>query len=498
MRKMLIGLCYLLVVVMPASLIYAEDTDPRGQFFKKGAIRVLILAGRNNHDWRATTPALKSILEESGRFDVRVEEEPAGMTSYTLGPYDLIVLDYQGPRWGEVTEKAVMNFVKSGKGLVIYHGASYGFSGLDVLGDRHVQTGITEPVWPEFIQLSGGVWSVENPKTAHGDRHSFKVVFVEQEHPITNGLGDSFIATDELYHDLRMDPAVEVLATAYSDTATRGTGEDEPILWTMRPGKGRTFHTALGHDLSALNARGFAVTFARGCEWAATGKVTIPPNFDPLRPVDANVRALVVTGGHDYDSDFYTLFEGDWLTWDHKPTNTEAFKNPIRDKYDVVVMYDMSRELGDEGRKNLRDFVESGKGVVVLHHALANYNDWEWWWRDVVGAKYILEGGSEPASAYKHDVELNVTSVGRHPVTADVAPMRLIDETYKHMWISPEVKVILKTDEESSDGPLAWISPYEKSRVVVIQLGHDRHAHRYPGFRKLVKRAILWSAGKLD
>lgn len=497
MRRVLI-VVFVLLALISVSLVLGEDGDVRDPFFKPGTIKALILSGRNNHDWRATTPALKGILEKSGRFDVRIEEEPAGITSLTLAPYDVIILDYQGPRWGEVTETAVTDFVMSGKGLVIYHGASYGFSGLDVLGDRHVRTGITEPGWPEFIKLSGGVWSEENPKTAHGDRHSFKVVFVEKEHPITGGLGDSFLATDELYHDLRMDPAVKVLANAYSDPATRGTGEDEPILWTMEPGKGRTFHNALGHDLNALNARGFAVTFARGCEWAATGKVTIPPTFDPLRPADADVRALVVTGGHDYDTDFYTLFEGDWVTWDHKPTNTEAFENPIRDRYDVVVMYDMSRNLGVEGRKHLREFVESGKGVVVLHHALANYNAWEWWWHDVVGARYILEGGPEPASDYKHDVDLYATAVGRHPVTADVAPMQIIDETYKNMWISPEVKVILETDEESSDGPLAWISPYEKSRVIAIQLGHDRHAHRYPGFRKLVKRAILWSAGKLE
>jgi type 1 glutamine amidotransferase len=76
--------------------------------------------------------------------------------------------------------------------------------------------------------------------------------------------------------------------------------------------------------------------------------------------------------------------------------------------------------------------------------------------------------------------------------------MHLVDETYKGMWISPEVKVILETDEQTSDGPLAWISPYENSRVVYIQLGHDHQAHLHPAFRELVKRAVLWSAGRLE
>ena len=83
---------------------FAQDTIP---FFQPGKIRVLIFSGRNNHDWRTTTPFLRKLLVNSGRFDVRVEEEPAGVTAATLAAYDLLVLDYQGPRWGEVTEKAV-------------------------------------------------------------------------------------------------------------------------------------------------------------------------------------------------------------------------------------------------------------------------------------------------------------------------------------------------------------------------------------------------------
>src|SRR5271157_853995 len=82
--------------------VSAQDTLP---FFQTGKIRVLIFSGRNNHDWRTTTPFLRKILLASGRFDVRVEEEPAGVTASTLAAYDVLVLDYEGPRWGEVTEK---------------------------------------------------------------------------------------------------------------------------------------------------------------------------------------------------------------------------------------------------------------------------------------------------------------------------------------------------------------------------------------------------------
>ena len=73
----------------------------------------------------------------------------------------------------------------------------------------------------------------------------------------------------------------------------------------------------------------------------------------------------------------------------------------------------------------------------------------------------------------------------------------IIDETYKGMWISPDVKVLLKSDDPTSDGPVAWISPYAKSRVICIQLGHDHLAHDHPMYRNLVKNAILWAGGKL-
>ena len=207
---------------------------------------------------------------------------------------------------------------------------------------------------------------------------------------------------------------------------------------------------------------------------------------------------LVVTGGHSYDSSFYTLFEGyDDIAWTHAETNHVAFRKDFRNEYDVLVLYDLTQEISEPERKNLTDYVESGKGLVVLHHAIADYNSWPWWYETVVGGRYLLKpDGGMPASTYKHDVELTARTVGQHPVTTDVGVLHLWDETYKGMWISKNVKVLLETDHPTSDGPLAWISPYDKSRVVYIQLGHDRLAHIHPGYRLLVHNAIRWASGR--
>lgn len=475
---------------------FAQETIP---FFKPGMVRVLIFSGRNNHDWRTTSPFLKQVLLDSGRFDVRVEEEPVGVTSETLAAYDAIVLDYNGPRWGDVTEKAVAGFVRSGKGLVAVHGASYAFTGIELLGDGHKKMGIKQPPWPEYLQMIGGYWSEETPKSGHGQRHTFPVKLVNREHPITKGMPESFLATDELYHNLRLTAQVNVLATAFDDLKMGGTGKDEPILWTVAYGKGRVFHTTLGHDLAAMQEAGFVSTFVRGTEWAATGAVTLPPAAAALKTNLPPLRLMVVTGGHDYPTTFYTLFEGvEDFRWDHAASNHEAFRNDLRPKYDVLVLYDFSKVITEAEKTNLRSFVEDGKGLVVLHHAIVDYPDWEWWYKDVVGGKYFDKAeGNTPASTYKHGEELIVQPVISHPITARVGPLHLWDETYKGMWISPTVTVLLRTDNPASDGPVAWVSPYAKSRVVYIQLGHDEKAHLHAGYQNLVRDAIRWSAERI-
>ena len=291
--------------LLPAAVSSGQSSNTeRISLFKPGAIRVLILAGQNNHDWRATTPLLRTLLLNTGRFDVRVNEEPTGMTSATLAPYDVVILNYNGPRLGWAAEKALENFVRSGKGLVGVHGANWAFSGLVVLADNSRPTDILESPWTEYKQMIGGVWSDKPPASGHAPRHKFQVKIVDPKDPITAGLGSEFEADDELYHNIHMAPNVHILATAYDDlhntpehaagkvsdprsqsTALspapgkmphldmNPTGKDEPVLWTVHFGKGRTFYTALGHDAKAMEMPGFATTFVRGVEWAATGAV---------------------------------------------------------------------------------------------------------------------------------------------------------------------------------------------------------------------------------
>jgi type 1 glutamine amidotransferase len=242
-------------------------------------INVLIVTGQNGHDWKGTTPILRKLLEDTNKFEVRVTEEFRGAGPETLAPYDLVVVNYfeRGRpelRWGDRADNALLDFVRSGKGLVVYHFSMAAFDG-----------------WTEYEKMSAGNWRPNNGH--HSARHNFVVDIKDQEHPITKGLKLSFPQpNDELYGNLRWQPAgtYHVLATAYDDhelyKASRtdarapqpleGAGAHEPMLWTVDYGKGRVFTTALGHDVETVQTPAFVTTFTRGAEWAATGKVTLP------------------------------------------------------------------------------------------------------------------------------------------------------------------------------------------------------------------------------
>jgi type 1 glutamine amidotransferase len=210
------------------------------------------------------------------------------------------------------------------------------------------------------------------------------------------------------------------------------------------------------------------------------------------------VRIELVTGGHSHDISFYRVFDG----WKDFRINVNphpgAFHGDLRKSADVLVLYDMADMDGDAERRHLREFLEAGKGMVVLHHAIIDNQNWPWWYDEVIGGRYLLKPeGDVRASTYEHDVPLQVRPAGKHPITDSLGACPIVDEVYNYMRRSPKSRVLLEADRPEGEKAVAWIGPWEKSRVVVIQLGHGTEAHENPKFRQLVRNAILWSAGKL-
>jgi type 1 glutamine amidotransferase len=327
----------------------------------------------------------------------------------------------------------------------------------------------------------------------------FDVKWTDGTHPVSDGLAGTFQANDELYHRLDLKPAAHVLATAYDDPAIGGTGRDEPIVWTSTFGAGRTLHITLGHDLSALQQTGFLTTFARGVEWSATGRVSLPARIEATAAPADPVRVLVATGGHPYPTAFYTLFEGhDDIAWDHAMTQREAYRENMAAHFEVLVLHDMYNEIGEAERANLRAFIEAGKGVVSIHHSIVDYTAWPWFHEEVIGGKYYekaLEG--HPCSFYKEGVEYiaRPTQAGAsHPVTAGVGPIPVHDEVYRDMWHAPGIQVLMETDHPLNDKPVVYTGVHPQARSVYIQMGHSASTFRHPTYRTLVHNAIRWCA----
>lgn len=249
-------------------------------------IKTLLIDGQNNHKWQETTPFLKKYLEETHLFAVEVLTSPPVKGDWSgfkpkFKDYRLVVSNYNGEDWPAEVQKDFEAYVSAGGAFLSYHAADNPFPdwvafnkmiGIGGWGNRDEKAG------PLLIVRDGKIARDSKPGKAgsHGNRLPFVVEAVDPKHPILAGLPPKWMhAADELYARLRgPGENLSVLATAFSDPSNRGTGENEPMLMTIRYGKGRVFHTTLGHDVAAMKCVGFIVTLQRGAEWAATGKVT--------------------------------------------------------------------------------------------------------------------------------------------------------------------------------------------------------------------------------
>lgn len=281
---------FLLVAVLSA--IYAcNEPEP---------IRALIVSGQNNHNWKVSHRAIKQILDNSGMFisDV-VLTPPAGGDMSRFNPnfddYDVVVLDYNGDRWGEKVDEAFLKYVQKGGGIIVYHAADNAFAGWDEFNKIIALGG-----WEGRDEKSGPYCYIKDGKMvldsspgrggSHGRQREYPMHCRNAEHPITKDLPDNWLhAQDEMYDFMRGPANIkDLLYSGMSDAATGGSGREEPLVFTVDYGKARIFHIMLGHcgasleNNPAMQCAGFQTLLLRGAEWVATGKVTQPvPNDFP-------------------------------------------------------------------------------------------------------------------------------------------------------------------------------------------------------------------------
>lgn len=268
-------------------------------------LKALIVDGQNNHgNWPQTTELMQHWLQDSGRFQVEVARTTEQGVDEDFAPrfsdYQVVISNYNGAEWSAKTKQAFVDFVREGGGFVTVHAADNAFPnwreynemiGLGGWGGRNQDSG----PYVYFDESKQAI--VQDPSDgqggSHGREHPFRVVIRNHDHPITAGMPGAWMhVKDELYDRLR-GPAenMTVLATAFSDPETGGSGRHEPMMMTVSFGKGRVFHLPLGHSNESQQCTGFITALTRGAEWAATGEVTleVPEDFPGMDATKSRV-----------------------------------------------------------------------------------------------------------------------------------------------------------------------------------------------------------------
>jgi len=218
------------------------------------------------------------------------------------------------------------------------------------------------------------------------------------------------------------------------------------------------------------------------------------------------LKVVVVTGGHAFEHEpFFKIFDSieeiaytEAIQKDH----SELFEDISGWDYDVIVFYSMTQEISEKRRRNFLKLLDRGVGVVALHHIMCAFQDWPEF-RKIIGARYCLadtkiDDVMYKAGTYKHDIDMPISITDKqHPITEGMDDFVIHDEGYKNCWFDKDNHILLTADHPASDKTVAWVRQYGKAKVCTIQLGHDSKAYENRNYRWLVRRAILWTAGKL-
>lgn len=220
----------------------------------------------------------------------------------------------------------------------------------------------------------------------------------------------------------------------------------------------------------------------------------------PIGNDDCSVA--VVTGGHSFDVPrFYDVFRSnpDITFYPQELREFVADAGEVREQYDVVAFYilyrgsdfDADGKRVEQTKKAIREVGETGTGIVVLHHAILSFPEWDLW-TDLCGLPD--RGMSEFEPHFEQSVAVDIADTDHH-ITTGLSPWEMTDETYEMADPSEDNRVLLTTDHPDSMSVVGWTRRFHDSRVFCFQSGHDDRAYSNPQFRTVLDRGVEWTAG---
>jgi len=238
---------------------------------KDGLIKVLILSGKNNHEWQKTTPVLVRLFKDAKLFSVSVTEKPETLLYADLKKYNLVVSNWNTwpdnqVRLSNQWENDFEKYVNEGGGVLSLHAGASSFYD-----------------WEAYHRIGIGRWGKE---THHGAPIRGKVYGFDQNHPITKGMS-TFYIMDEIWEKTDIFPGSKAISALSATDEKDGHPIDVQSVFVSQTGKGRCFFTTLGHDERALLNSGLQTLLLRAAQWCAGREVTIglPAEFQKKNSV---------------------------------------------------------------------------------------------------------------------------------------------------------------------------------------------------------------------
>lgn len=278
-------------------------------------IRVLILDGYSNHDWKLTTALIRGILEPTGLFAVTVATAPATSTDPgwkkwrpQFSDYDVVIQTCNdlngGPAWPEEVQRAFEQFVRSGGGVYVWHSGNNAFASWPAYNEM-IGLGWRKKDFGEAIEVDAHEKLIRIPAnegrdTGHGARVD-TVVRRLGDHPIHAGLPRQWKTPDiEIYYYAR-GPArnLEVLSYGFDPV----TQMNWPLEWTVSYGEGRVYTSTFGHvwrgdtQPDRMRCAGLQTVVVRALQWLARREVTtaVPTDFPTADKVSIRGEIPIAT-----------------------------------------------------------------------------------------------------------------------------------------------------------------------------------------------------------
>jgi type 1 glutamine amidotransferase len=288
-------------------------TNLRNLHARTVKLRILVVDGINNHDWRTATAGISKILVATGLFSVEVSTTPsreAPLEQWNswrpeFSRYDAVVNNFNGGesengiQWPDRVRGSLESYVRDGGGLVVFHAANNAFLPWHAYNEM-IGLGWRKKTFGRGIRISDDDEVVYIPIDAgmdpgHPDRLDFQLHVRELQHPITQNMPRVWMHPSEQLTHGQHGPAEDLTILTYASSPV--SRANEPMDWVRRYDKGRVYTTMLGHTWVGepspnLDCIGFQTIFARGVEWAATGGVTIPIPSNFPGPANVSLKPL--------------------------------------------------------------------------------------------------------------------------------------------------------------------------------------------------------------